>query len=171
MGKLVLLLIALPVAELFVLVQLADAIGGWRVLLMVIASGLIGAQIARMAGFQVITQIQKAFATGTLPSESVLNGALLFVASVLFITPGVITDVLALVLLIPWSRRLIGQRLVSGIERAVAEGKLRVQTSQVDPFAHRPRVRRDPNMVIDTVGETVDSSVTPIDDTPPRLGS
>jgi UPF0716 protein FxsA len=172
MRKLVLLLIALPVAELFVLVRLSDAIGGWRVLLLVIASGLIGAQIARIAGFQVIAQSQKAFATGTLPSESVLNGALLFVASVLLITPGLITDVLAIALLIPWSRRLIGKRVVSGIERAIAQGTLRVQANQVDPWAPRPRVRRDPKMVIDTEGETVESSVTPRDDVPPpRLGS
>jgi len=171
MGKYVLLLLALPVAELFVLVRLADAIGGWRVFLLLVASGLIGAQIARMAGLQVIAQSQKAIATGTLPSQSVLKGALLLLAAVLLITPGVITDGLAVLLLIPWSRHVIGKSVVARIERAVAEGKLRVmqQTRPVDPWRG---ARRDPNMVIDTEGETVESSVSgPEDDMPPRLGS
>ena len=169
MGKYVLLLLALPVAELFVLVRLADAIGGWRVFLLVLASGLIGAQVARLAGLHVIAQSQKAIATGTLPSASVLNGALLLLAAVLLITPGVITDVLAIVLLIPWSRRLVGESVVARIERAVAEGQLRVMQSR--PVG-QARARHDPNMVIDTEGETVESTVTrPEDDTPPRLGS
>jgi UPF0716 protein FxsA len=173
MGKYVLLVLALPVAELFVLERLADAIGGWRVFLLLVASGLIGAQIARMAGLQVIAQSQKAIATGTLPSASVLNGALLLLAAVLLITPGVITDGLAVLLLIPWSRHLIGKSVVSRIERAVAEGNLRVmQTRPVDAWNARTGARRDPNMVIDTEGETVESSVTgPEDDSPPRLGS
>jgi len=121
MGKYVLLLLALPVAELLLLLRLADAIGGWRVFLLLVASGLIGAQIARMAGLHVFAQSQKAIATGTLPSASVLNGALLLLAAVLLITPGVITDVLAIVLLIPWSRGLIGKRVVARIERAVLD--------------------------------------------------
>lgn len=170
MGKYVLLLLALPVAELLVLVRLADAIGGWRVFLLLVASGLIGAQIARMAGLQVIAQSQKAFATGTLPSESVLNGAWLLLAAVLLITPGLITDGLAIVLLIPWSRRLIGKSVMSRIERAVAEGKFRVmQARPIDPWRSP---RHDRSAVIDTEGETVESSVTRSeDDTPPRLGS
>ena len=170
MGKFSLLLLALPVAELLLLVRLADAIGGFRTFLLVVASGVIGAQIARMAGWQVIAQSQKALATGSIPSESVLNGALLMLAGVLLITPGVITDGLALVLLIPWSRRFIGKRLVARIERAVAEGKLRVvQAQQVDPF--RRAARPGPSMVIDTEGEPVEASVSaPEDAKPPRLG-
>lgn len=170
MGKYVLLLLALPVAELLVLVRLADAIGGWRVFLLLVASGLIGAQIARIAGLHVIAQSQKALATGTLPSESVLNGALLLLAAVLMITPGVITDGLAILLLIPWSRRLIGKSVVARIARAVAEGQLRVMQSR--PADRWNGARHDPSAVIDTEGETVESSVTgPEDDTPPRLGS
>lgn len=170
MGKLVLFLIALPVAELFLLVRLADAIGGFRVLLLVIASGLIGAQIARLAGFQVIAQSQKALANGTPPSESVLHGALLFVAAVLLITPGLITDALAIALLIPWSRRLIGSYLASRLARAVERGTVRVV--QTNTWAHGASANtgRPTHTVIDTEGETIESSVVGApDDTPPRL--
>jgi UPF0716 protein FxsA len=171
MGKLLLLLIAVPVAELLVLMQLADAIGGLRAFLLVVASGLIGVQIARMAGWQVIAQSQKALATGTIPSESVLHGALLMLAGMLLITPGVITDGLAVVLLIPWSRRFIGKRLVSRSARAVAEGKLRVvQAQQAVPW--NAAAQRKPNMVIDAEGETVASSVSGSEDVkPPRFSS
>lgn len=172
MGKYVLLLLALPVAELFVLVRLADAIGGLRVFLLVLVSGLIGLQIARQAGLHVIAQTQKAFATGSSPSDSVLNGALLLLAAVLLIIPGVITDVLAIMLLIPWSRRLIGEALFAQVRRAVAEGKLHVtQARPMDPWGTHS-VRHPQDTVIDTEGETVESTeTTSKDQSPPQLGS
>jgi UPF0716 protein FxsA len=180
MGKLALIFILLPVAELLTLVRLADAIGGWPTFLLVLASGLLGALIARAEGLRVLAQTRQAFSTGTMPSQNVLNDVLVFVAAALLIVPGVITDVIALVLLVPWSRRLVAASVIARVGRAVEEGRLRVVASQanqanqaaqagrVDPFRAMPQA--GPNAVIDTDGETVDSHVVSEDTKPPQLG-
>src|ERR1700712_189560 len=125
MGKLGLVLILLPVAELLTLVRLADAIGGWPTFLLVLASGVLGALIARAEGLRVLAQTRQAFATGTMPSQNVLNDVLVFVAAALLIVPGVITDVFALLLLVPWIRRLIAASVIARVGRAVEQGRLR----------------------------------------------
>ena len=174
MGKLALVFILLPVAELLTLVRLADAIGGWQTFLLVLASGLLGALIARAEGLRVLAQARQAFSTGTMPSQNVLNDVLVFVAAALLIVPGVITDVIALVLLIPWSRRLVAASVIARVGRAVEQGRLRVvatqaaQAGRVDPFLASPQ--SGPNAVIDTEGETVDSHVVSEDTKPPQLG-
>jgi UPF0716 protein FxsA len=165
MGKLALLFIALPLAELLTLVRLGHAIGGLPTLLLVLGSGLLGGLIARAEGLRVLAQMRQAFSTGTMPSHDVLHGGLMLCAAALLIVPGVITDVLALLLLIPWSRRLIAARLLSSVERAIEEGKLRV--------VHQARSRAEwsrpgPSPVIDTEGETVMESEAA---KPPRLNS
>jgi UPF0716 protein FxsA len=171
MGKVALFLVLLPVAELYVLVQLADAIGGWSTLLLVLTGMMLGTTVARIAGFRVATEARQALATGKAPSSSVLNGALLLLAALLLIIPGVITDVLAVALLIPWSRRLVAARVVASVERAIQQGSFRVvSTSPVDPWNPRPRPRS--GTIIDTEGETVESSVVAEDSKPPpRLQS
>jgi UPF0716 protein FxsA len=176
MGKLGLVLILLPVAELLTLVRLADAIGGWPTFLLVLASGLLGALIARAEGLRVLAQTRQAFSTGTMPSQNVLNDVLVFVAAALLIVPGVITDVFALLLLVPWSRRLIAASVIARVGRAVEQGRLRVvatqaqatQAGRVDLF--RTTTQSGPNAVIDTEGETVDSHVVSEDTKPPQLG-
>jgi UPF0716 protein FxsA len=176
MGKLGLVLILLPVAELLTLVRLADAIGGWPTFLLVLASGLLGALIARAEGLRVLAQTRQAIATGTMPSQNVLNDVLVFVAAALLIVPGVITDMIALALLVPWSRRLIAASVIARVGRAVEQGRLRVvatqaqatQAGRVDPFRAMPR--SGPNAVIDAEGETVDSHVVSEDSKPPQLG-
>lgn len=174
MGKLALVFILLPVAELLTLVRLADAIGGWPTFLLVLASGVLGALIARAEGLRVLAQTRQAIASGTLPSQNVLNDVLVFVAAALLIIPGVITDLIAIALLIPWTRRIIAASAVARVGRAVEQGRLRVvatqaaQASRADPF--RAATQSEPNAVIDTEGETVESHVVSEDAKPPRLG-
>jgi UPF0716 protein FxsA len=159
MGKLALFLILLPVAELSVLGRLVDGIGGWPTFLLVLASGALGALSARAEGLRVLAQARQALSKGEAPNDSMLNSALILVGSALLIVPGVITDLLAVALFIPASRRWIAKRLIARIERTIAQGNVRVVTMQqarVDP--------RTAAQVIDTEGETVEA-----DDSPKQL--
>lgn len=169
MGKLALVFIALPFAELLTLVRLAHAIGGFPTLLIVLGSGVIGALIARAEGLRVLAQTRQAFASGIVPSHDVLNEVLILIAAVLLIVPGVITDVIALALLLPPSRRFIGARLMASVERAIEEGKLRV-ASQVRAAQWRPPSQPDRGSIIDTEGETIEATVVEPED-PKRLNS
>jgi UPF0716 protein FxsA len=173
MGKLVLFFAALPVLELMLLIRLGRSIGGGPTLLILFASGALGLLIARRAGLRVLAQTRQALATGSTPSAGVLNGVLVLFAGGLLMLPGVISDGLGLLLLLPWTRRVIAARVVASVERAVEQGRLHVMNAQRQVDPRSAAAWPGQSAVIDTEGETVESSSTAVDDAkpPPRLGS
>lgn len=106
--KLALLFIGLPALELYVLAQLGKAMGVLPTVGVVLVTGVVGAALARGQGARAVRRIQEALAAGRLPGKEALDGVLVFVAALLMITPGVITDVTGLLLLIPPLRALAG---------------------------------------------------------------
>ncbi len=102
-----LLLILWPIAELFVVVEVANAIGFWYMLLLLIAAWPIGWWVARSQGRRAWRQFQAAVAEGRAPTREVLNGALVVVGGVLLMVPGFISDAFGLLLLLPPVRALL----------------------------------------------------------------
>src|SRR5947207_11363907 len=102
-----LLLIAWPVAELYAVIRVAEAIGFLYMLLLLIAAWPIGWWVVRSQGRAVWRRLQVAVAEGRAPTTEVLDGALVIVGGTLLIVPGFISDALALLLLLPPTRALI----------------------------------------------------------------
>jgi len=96
-----LILIALPMVELALLIKTGQLIGLWPTLGLVVAAGLLGASILAHQGLSVLRRTQASLAQGRPPVAPVLDGVFLLLAGALLITPGFLTDVLALLLLIP----------------------------------------------------------------------
>jgi UPF0716 protein FxsA len=111
--KLLILFIAVPFLELALLLYLADRTSWWLTLAMVVIPGIIGTGLARSQGWRTWQRIQAELGAGRLPTDSLLDAALIFVAGALLITPGLLTDLCGLVLLIPPTRRFVRQRLVA----------------------------------------------------------
>ena len=103
-GLLFLLFIVLPVAELYVVIQIADVIGGWETIGLVILVTLVGAWLVRIQGVGVLVRIQRTMAEGRLPTNELIDGALLLVGGTLLLTPGFLTDGVGLILLFPLTR-------------------------------------------------------------------
>jgi UPF0716 protein FxsA len=101
-----LLLILWPVAELFVAIKVAEAIGVLLTVVLLIASWPLGVSLLRAEGRVAWRRLSAAVAAGRPPAREVLNGALVVVGGVLLIVPGFITDVFGLLLLLPPTRRL-----------------------------------------------------------------
>ena len=87
MGKLFLLFVALPLLDLWVLLQLGRALGFWTTVALVLATGIVGASLARAEGLRVVRDWQRATAEGRLPEEGVLSGALVLAGGLLLVTP------------------------------------------------------------------------------------
>jgi UPF0716 protein FxsA len=158
-GKLFLLFTVLPLLELFVLLQIGERIGGVPTIAMVVFSGVLGAALARAEGLRVARAFQQSVSTGHVPADSVINGALVLLGCALLISPGVLTDVLGIVLLLPPSRRIALHIVAARVRRALERGALRV--------VHAPGIPRDPfgaarppvhGQVIDVHGEPVESA-------------
>ena len=115
MLPLFLLFVALPIAEVMLIINVSESIGGWNTFLVVIVSAFFGAYFVRQQGFALVQQIQTKIANNLAPSTEMAEGLLLLVAGVLLITPGFITDILGLLFTLPFSRGPIASFLMQKI--------------------------------------------------------
>src|SRR5690554_982838 len=86
------LFLLLPLVELAVMIEVGRAIGSAATVLLVVATGVVGATMAQSQGLQVVQRIQAELYAGRPPGRSLLHGSLIFVAGILLILPGFITD-------------------------------------------------------------------------------
>ena len=104
---LALVFLLVPIAELYLIVQVAGTIGVPETLLLLIGISLLGAWLAKIAGISVLARLQRTIRAGKVPSAEVVDGGLVLLAGALMITPGFLSDMLAIVLLLPPSRAVV----------------------------------------------------------------
>lgn len=105
MRTLLLLLITVPLIELWLLLVINDLIGlGWTVAL-VIFTAVLGSIHVRAQGFKVLTRIRTEAEAGRMPGEALTEGLLILAAGLLLMTPGVLTDLVGFSFLFPPTRR------------------------------------------------------------------
>lgn len=109
--KLLLLFTLVPLAELYLLLQIAARTGPQFTFALVIVTGIIGAMLARRQGLSWRQRLHDELQSGQVPTTSLLDGLMIFVAGALLITPGVLTDVVGFLLLISPIRGLLRRRL------------------------------------------------------------
>jgi UPF0716 protein FxsA len=120
---LILVFIAVPIAELYLIYLVGDAIGVLPTLLLLAADSLLGSVLLRSQGRSAWNRFNEAVAGGRVPRREVMDGVLVIFGGAFLITPGFITDVLGLILLIPPTRsavrrvveRRIGERVQVGM--------------------------------------------------------
>jgi UPF0716 protein FxsA len=111
MGAILLvLLIAVPIAELWVIVQVADGIGILWTLVLLFGISIAGARLLKQQGTSTWKRLRETTARGGIPTEEVTDGAMILLGGALLLTPGFLTDVVGLSLLIP-SARAVMKRL------------------------------------------------------------
>jgi UPF0716 protein FxsA len=112
-----LLLIAWPVAELFVVIKVAEAIGVLDTIVLLILGWPLGVWAIRTEGAAVLRRMTVAIAEQRTPAREVLDGVLVLLGGLLLIIPGFITDALGIVLLLPptriAARSILGRNLQS----------------------------------------------------------
>ncbi len=96
-----LLFIIIPIIEIAVLMQVGALLGLWPTIAIVIASAWLGAKYVRQQGLATMQSVQTKMAQGEMPSTEIVTGLLLLVAGVLLVTPGFVTDIFGLSLLVP----------------------------------------------------------------------
>ena len=105
-GKLFLLFAVVPVAEIYVLVTVGGAIGVLPTIILVLLTALAGAHLARLQGLSVMMRIRENLAQGFMPAEELLDGLLIFLAGMVLLTPGFLTDIAGLLILLPVTRNM-----------------------------------------------------------------
>ncbi|MEW6731444.1 MAG: FxsA family protein [Acidobacteriota bacterium] len=128
-GKLFLLFTVSTALELYLLLLLTRATNIWVTIATTIISGMLGAYLARREGSRALSQIRAALRLEREPTEAMLDGALLLVAAAFLITPGVLTDTLGILIMIPTVRRPLRNYIQRRLQRMLAE-QLRTGTLQ-----------------------------------------
>jgi UPF0716 protein FxsA len=162
-----LLLISVPFLEVLLLIRIGQSIGLWATLALVFGTGLAGVWIISRQSLAVVTKALEAASEGRPPVGPVLEGLFLMLAGILLVTPGLMTDAAALLLLIPPLRRSIA---AWSVRRLMRSGHLHVDMRGIEdwPSDSPGQSRRPPpasGPVIDGEFERVDE---PRPDPPPH---
>ena len=109
---LVLIFIVVPIAELALLIQVGQAIGVWWTIALLIADSILGSLLMRSQGRAAWRRFNVALQSGRPPAREVLDGVLVIFGGALLLTPGFISDILGLLLLLPPTRAVVRRILV-----------------------------------------------------------
>ncbi len=102
--KLFLAFTLIPVIELYLLIKLGTIIGPFSTLLLVILTGAAGAYLARLQGLEAMFRVRERLQQGEIPAEEMLDALIIFIAGIVLLTPGLLTDISGLLLLFPPTR-------------------------------------------------------------------
>jgi UPF0716 protein FxsA len=116
---LVLIFILVPIAELYAIYLVGDAIGVWQTLLLLAADSVLGSLLLRSQGRSVWRRFNDALESGRMPHREVLDGVLVIFGGAFLITPGFLTDIVGLVLLIPPTRSIVRRALVRRLGKRI----------------------------------------------------
>ena len=119
LALLVLVFVALPIAELYVLIQVAGGIGILNTIGLLIAVSVVGAWLSKREGLGVLRRIRLSLDRYELPGREVVDGALILFAGALLMTPGFISDCLGILLLLPPTRAAIRGVVIRTLGRRV----------------------------------------------------
>lgn len=114
--------LVLPAVELALLIQLGSRVGTMATLLLIVATGAVGAALARRQGLHVLRRIEREAAAGQMPALPLLHGVVLLFAAALLITPGILTDVVGFLLLMPVVRGAVVRLFTGWLEARVRSG-------------------------------------------------
>ncbi len=109
--RLILLFTLVPLIELSLLIELGRHIGLGSTIAIVIVTGVIGAYLAKYEGFKVISGIRQELGAGKIPAKGLIDGVIILAGGLLLLTPGLLTDTIGFLALIPVTRNYLKQYL------------------------------------------------------------
>jgi UPF0716 protein FxsA len=136
---LLVLVIGVPLIELYVLIQVGSEIGALPTIALTLLTAAIGISLVRLQGLGVLTRVGRSLAADELPALDLMDGALLLVAGLFLLLPGFITDTLGFLLLVPAVRHWLIRRYVRLVPLRPARGDPRT----ADPRVIEGRFRRE----------------------------
>jgi UPF0716 protein FxsA len=114
-----LLFIVLPFVEILILVRIGMATTFWVPIAIVIVTGVVGTALARREGWKVLERMREDVRIGQMPADSLIDAFLVLLAGILFVLPGVLTDIVGIALLFPPSRALVKRGVAAWFKRNV----------------------------------------------------
>jgi UPF0716 protein FxsA len=109
--------VLLPIAEIWLIIQLGHAIGAWWTVLVLVADAALGSYLVRLEGSRAWRALQEALASHRMPARELADGALILVGGTLLMLPGFISDVFGFFCILPFTRPFARRILAAVISR------------------------------------------------------
>ncbi|PYI57060.1 FxsA family protein [Paenibacillus flagellatus] len=124
MGRLLaVLFIVVPALEIWAIVEIGQRIGGWQTFGLLLLTGFVGAYVSKREAAKVWAEAQRQLSMGQMPTQSILDGICIFAGGLMLMSPGFLSDIAGIVLLLPFTRPLLRGVLASWIRRKLANGQ------------------------------------------------
>jgi UPF0716 protein FxsA len=148
---LVVVFIVVPVVELAILIQVGEVIGLWWTIAGLVLVSVVGAWLVRREGTRAWARFRAALSSARVPTDEVLDGALVLFGGALLLTPGFATDTLGLLLMFPPSRALVGSLVKRQLGARFSVSTLGGGRSGFDAPTSAARRRRDDVVDVEVV--------------------
>ncbi|MDX1438640.1 MAG: FxsA family protein [Rubricoccaceae bacterium] len=126
LGRLFALFLIVPILELVLLIQIGEWIGFWPTIGLIVLTAAVGSWLARREGWNAFRRFQQKLSTGGVPGREITDGLIILVSGALLLTPGIITDAVGFLGLLPPSRTLIRKQIEKRFQRSVRSGRTSV---------------------------------------------
>lgn len=117
MRILLLLLITIPAAEIGILLFSGKMIGVLPTVLMIIFTGILGAVLAKKQGLKTIRKANEQLQYGRVPGDEMMDGLCIVIGGIFLLTPGFLTDLLGILLLLPPTRSFMKPLMMKMLQR------------------------------------------------------
>lgn len=121
--KLFSIFLIIPIIELYLLIKIGGMIGALNTVLIILITASLGAYLAKSQGFRVLREIQEATSRGYMPGNELLQGFFVLVGSFALLTPGFLSDIIGLSMLIPQIREIYVAMAKGVIRKKIQNGQ------------------------------------------------
>ncbi len=111
MNSLILLIFLIPIIEIYLFIKIGSQIGAFNTIFLIIITAVIGIYYAKYEGLNTLRSAVKQLIKNEVPVYEIISGAALAVAALLMILPGFLTDIIGLLIIFPWSRRIFFKKI------------------------------------------------------------
>ena len=112
MNTALLLIIGIPLLEIYLFIKIGSQIGAFNTVLLILTTAILGVAYARYEGFNTLKSGMSQLIKNELPIYEIVSGATLAFAAFLLILPGFATDIIGILLVIPFTRKIILNKFV-----------------------------------------------------------
>ena len=107
MNAVILFIIGIPLIEIYLMIKVGGVIGALNTILLIFFTAITGVYFAKMAGLNTLKSGLNQLLKNEIPIYEIISGAALAFAALLMILPGFLTDVIGLLIIFPWTRKLL----------------------------------------------------------------
>jgi|TARA_B100001248_G_C27265101_1_gene400304 UPF0716 protein FxsA len=112
MNTLLILIIGIPLIEIYLFIKIGSQIGAFNTVLLILTTAIIGVAYARYEGFNTLRSGINQLVKNEVPMYEIISGATLAFAALLLILPGFATDLIGILLIVPFTRKVILSRFI-----------------------------------------------------------